>query len=262
MPTSTTDSKTLEHWTETIWSASRGALLDPATLADRLTLRDAESVQLQVLDHWRAVGDELAGWKVAATSGSGRDNFGPGIRPFGYIVRSRVFHSGDRVSFSTIRRPGLETELCFRMGSRLAGSGVTTSEAAEAVGSVAPAFEINEDRAGGTSTDDAVRVADNLKHWGIALGRERPVPQGIDWDAIESTMSLDGHVLERKVAKNHIDDHFQSIAALARELAQFGLGLEIGNVVITGSFTKQEVRGPGTFVGTFDKLGDVSLAFA
>jgi 2-keto-4-pentenoate hydratase len=51
------------------------------------------------------------------------------------------------------------------------------------------------------------------------------------------------------------------LAALARELAAFGLGLEAGDIVITGAYAKQRIGRPGTIVGTFSGIGAVSIAF-
>lgn len=245
---------------EVVWRGAVAGGYDATDLAGRLTVRDAERVQLAVLDRHRATGDTLAGWKIAATSGRGRNAFGPGVRPFGFVLGSRVFSSGSTVELRRINRPGLETELCFRVGARLAGD-VTAKDVRNALAAVAPAFEINEDRVVTPERDLGVIVADNLKQWGIVVGPEvKPLPQTLEWETLVSTIHHDGDMLERVVARDHIDDHFASIAALARELSVFDLALDPGALVITGSFTRQDVSGPGQFRGTFEGLGDVEVA--
>ena len=245
---------------EVLWQGAVGGRLDAASIEGRWTLREAEQLQLAVLDRWRQQGELLAGWKVAATSGRGRNAFGPGIRPFGFILGSRVFSSGSRIELQRINRPGLETELCFRMARRVSGNDVTPQDVKRALASVAPAFEINEERLDGPQIDPGIRVADDLKHWGIVYGPEvSPVPRSAELGALVSTMTHDGQLLERVAASGHIDDHFESIAALVRELSTFDRGLEVGNVVITGSFTRQDVPGPGRFEGVFEGLGKVSV---
>ena len=52
-------------------------------------------LELAVLDRCQAAGAELAGWKVAFSTGRARDAMGQGFRPFGYILRSHVFRSGE-----------------------------------------------------------------------------------------------------------------------------------------------------------------------
>jgi 2-keto-4-pentenoate hydratase len=192
------------------------------------------------------------------TSGVSRDALGPGIRPFGHILKSRVYPSGAHIERARIRRLGLETELCFTMAKTLGGTDVVSEDVRGAVSSVAPAFEINEDRLHG-KIDAAVRVADNLKHWGIVVGPDvAPVPP-LDWGGVVSTILFDGKLLESVQGRGHIDDHFQSIAALARELSRFGLRIEPGHLVITGSYTRQTIEGLGTYRGTFGALGEVSV---
>ncbi len=126
---------------------------------------------------------------------------------------------------------------------------------------LAPAFEVNETRIVGQS-DAACRVADNLSHWGIVVGEFQRVPHDFDFEAISVVLLRDGMEVERVDARGHIDDHFVSIAALARELAKFGRGLKAGQRVITGSFTRQSVKGPSEWEADFGALGTVSISFA
>jgi 2-keto-4-pentenoate hydratase len=223
-------------------------------------MEEGARIQLEVLDRRRAAGDALAGWKVGLTSGQARNAFGLGVRPFGHILASRVYRSGDDLELTRITRPGLETELCFRLGARLAGGEIASRDVRAALASVMPAFEINEDRIDGPR-DPGIRVADNLRHWGVVLGQEvTPFPQRFDWDSLASTLSHDGRVIERVSAHGHIDDHVESIATLARQLSKFDLALEENAIVITGSFTRQELPEPGSYVGTFGELGTVTVA--
>jgi 2-keto-4-pentenoate hydratase len=241
------------------WSAGISGRLDDGSLFDRWSIDDGERIQLAVMDLKVTAGDARAGWKVGLTSGRSRDAFGPGIRPFGHILRSRVFASGSELSLAGLTRPELEVELCFQIGRRLEGSRVSRDEAREAVVAVGPSFEIVEDRLDG-SKDPGLRLADDLSHWGIVRGdRPQPVPAGFDLDSLVSELSGDGVVLQRVDASGHIDDSFESLVTLARELAKFGRALEPDDVVITGAFARHRVERPGTYSGAFDGLGTVSV---
>jgi 2-keto-4-pentenoate hydratase len=75
-------------------------------------------------------------------------------------------------------------------------------------------------------------------------------------------LSRDGVEVERVAARGHIDDHFESLATLARELAKFDRGLKAGQRVITGSFTRQPVREPARWEADFGPLlGRVAIRF-
>ena len=72
-------------------------------------------------------------------------------------------------------------------------------------------------------------------------------------------LSKDGELIQEVAAADHIDDHFASIAALVARLHRFGRGLRSGDLVITGSFTRQPVTGPGSWCGDFGDIGQVTL---
>ncbi|MCZ0942481.1 MAG: hypothetical protein OXJ53_05445 [Gammaproteobacteria bacterium] len=210
--------------------------------------------------------DAPAGWKVGLTSGSARDSMGEGFRPFGHIRADRVFDSGARISLAGMRTPGIENELCFRLGRALEGE-VSRSQVLDAVASVAPAFELIERRLPSSAGQDE-HIADNLAQWGIVVGKERQ----FDWErfpfsGLSVTLHRDGEAVQQVAADGHIDDHFASIVALAVQLAAFGRRIEAGARIITGSFTKQAVAGPCRYEGDFGTgeiqgLGRVAMEYA
>ncbi len=204
----------------------------------------------------------IAGWKVGLTSGAARDSMGAGFRPFGYILSERVFETGTVLALRRFARVGVENELCFRIGSAL-GAGASRDDAMAAVESVAAGFEINERRLG-RGADAADRLADDLSQWGIVVGEEQRLDwPSVDFDAIEVALQCDGKPVETVAARGHIDDHFASIAALARQLGRFGRTLDAGSRVITGSYTRQPVTAPGRWVGDFGSpIGRVAVEFA
>ena len=199
-----------------------------------------------------ALGDRApAGWKVGLTSGAARDSMGEGFRPFGHILPDRVFDSGARIPLAGLQTPGIENELCFRLGRALEGQ-VSRRQVLDAVASVAPAFELIERRLS-AGAGQVEHLADNLAQWGIVVGEERQ----LDWECspfsgLAVALRRDGEEVQRVAAAGHIDDHFASIAALAAQLARFDRCLDAGARIITGSFTKQAVAGPCRYEGDFD----------
>jgi 2-keto-4-pentenoate hydratase len=247
---------------DAFWQSACGAPLESARLNGALSLETAARVQLAVLDRHVTAGERLGGWKVGLTSGRSRDAFGPGVRPFGYILQRRIFPSGTRLPLAPIRRCGVENELCFALDAPLAGAATTADEARAAVGAVAPAFEVNEVRLD-DAADNGVRLADDLSQWGLVVGEwQRPGWHKVDWASVEVALARDGREVERQVARGHIDDHFASIAALTRSLAAVGRGLRAGDRVITGAFTRQAVDAPSRWAGRFDVFGSVTVEFA
>ena len=210
---------------------------------------------------------EVAGWKVGLTSGAARDSMGPGFRPFGYVLAERVFDSGAVLPLATYRsgetlRVGVENELCFTMGAAVAPD-ADKEQARAAVAGVAPAFEINEQRLARTA-GVADRLADDLNQWGIVCGDTVALDWvRFDFESLRVALCCDDAEVEVVAARGHIDDHFDSIAALARQLGRFGRRLEAGSRVITGSYTRQRVASASSWEGDFGPdIGQVSVEFA
>ena len=203
-----------------------------------------------------------AGWKVGLTSGQARNSMGVGFRPFGYILAERVFSTDTQLPFSEPGIYGLENELCFSFESDV-GQDADRDDLINAVATVAPAFEINEQRLKSEATPQQ-RLEDNLSQWGIVVGEGRR----LDWsafpfDSLSVDLTRDGEHVETVAAKNHIDDHFDSLVALAATLARFDRSIKAGDQVITGSYTRQRIVRSGCWRGDFGAaIGDVEVEFS
>src|ERR1700759_766525 len=107
---------------DTMFPAARPGRLDPAALTAFDGLPPSEldgglAGQLAVLSRWEAAGESLSGWKIGLPSRGGRDSMGPGFRPFGYVLASRVLGSGARVAAGS--GFALEPEIGVTMGAPL-----------------------------------------------------------------------------------------------------------------------------------------------
>lgn len=223
-----------------------------------LDIDTALAVQLAVLDRFVADGEALGGWKAALSTGTSRDMMGKDFRPFGYVLARRIFRSGARLSLAGIHRCKIEPELCVIMGSPLRGPDVDADDARRAARAIAPAFEVNELRvARGLSRP--LLLADGLAQWGIVVGAEVPVRDGLVDTRV--TLSRDGTVLADVTPGTTMDDPFLSLARMCRVLDRFGLGLLPGQPVITGSFCHQDIDRTGRYRADFAGVGPVEVSF-
>ena len=224
-------------------------------------LARAQHKQLERLAGLERQGEKVGGWKLGLTSGESRDAFGSGIRPFGFILASRILADGDQLDWSAVGNGGIENEVCFVIASDVTEP-VTAATVIDHVEGVAPAFEINQRRIDRTSSPTD-RIADGLANWGIVLGAPVPVP--INWapEALTVTLSHGERDVASVQARGHIDDHFESLATLANQLIAFGRQLRRGEVVITGAYGRQAQPEAGCWTGDFGpELGCVSVTVA
>ncbi|MEE4281368.1 MAG: hypothetical protein V2I41_05470 [Pseudomonadales bacterium] len=213
-----------------------------------------QQMQLKLLARWLESGERLGGWKIGMTSGASRNAMGEGIRPFGFILDSRIKTSADQLSVRDLHRGQIENELCFRIGNTL-GEGATPARARDCVAEILPAFEINQKRLGPDAAAP-LRIADNLSNWGIVIGD--PASPTTDISNLTVTLTEDTRVIETVVSDGHIDDHYVSLAILANQLALHGHSLEAGQYVITGAYGKTPFA-PGSYQGHFDSgVGSVT----
>ena len=142
-----------------------------------VSLAEGQAAQLALLQRWLDAGETLGGWKIGMTSGASRNAMGDGIRPFGFVLSSRIKTAADSLSVAVLARGQIENELCFRLGSIL-GEGATRETAMAAVDAVLPAFEINQKRLP-AGAEPGLRVADNLSNWGIIIGEPVAPPASL-----------------------------------------------------------------------------------
>ena len=228
----------------------------PQALMDTpLSIEEGQKLQIQLLERWLEHGEELGGWKIGMTSGASRNAMGEGIRPFGFILKSRIGLDNEKLSLTELRNGGVENEVCFSFDSSLS-AGTTIKDTKLKVASIHPGFEINQKRLPNTASS-GLRVADNLSNWGIVYGQDAGT--NIEINDIFVELYANGKSLEHTASQGHIDDHYKSICTLANKLGEYGLSIEKGHKVITGAFGKTPLA-KGFFEGKFShNIGSVSL---
>ncbi|HKE64462.1 MAG TPA: fumarylacetoacetate hydrolase family protein [Micromonosporaceae bacterium] len=219
---------------------------------------DGLALQTKVIERWRALGQDIGGWKVAWTSRAMRDSGGKDFRPFGYILASRMFPTGSTVSREGIYRGQVESEICLTIGSRLSGEHVTRDEAFAAVESVSPAFEINARRLANTMPL-ACRIGNGLNNWGLVVGPAGTPPDSLDGIVVEQFR--DGEPAGAgRTGEDILDDPYLSLARVVTQLSRHGFAIEPGQRIITGSILPgMATDGVGHFEASFGDLGSVAV---
>ena len=211
---------------------------------------EAWAVQRAVL---RLRGGRIGGWKCATP---------PGKPPSAALLDAAGIHQGPaRWPVPQGGRIGIETEVAFRIGRDLPPRGTPWShaEVLDAVAACFPAIEIVASRyADMTSVSPLEAMADNVAHEGLVLGAEVPDWRARNLNDLLVRQSCGGTVQVERRGSNPAGDPLLSLTRLANHLHAFGLQLEAGHVVTTGSWSGLLfVEGGQRVVGGFDGLGEV-----
>ena len=238
--------------TDSFWAARARGEWFPSAWNDKLTNDQAYQVLFGLMERRFKEGERQIGWKVGLTSKAIQQQFNVHEPVFGCILESRpsghVFAPADLIS------PGFENELCLRMGNDLAGV-VSRDQARDAVASVHPSLEIIETR-GDLTHQLALALADNAQQKTVILGQ--PVALPADLETVSVRVIINGETAATGTGDAVLGNPLNSLVWLAAKLAEFGRGLKAGDIVMSGSFTRQFPINPGdTIRAEFSGVGAV-----
>jgi 2-keto-4-pentenoate hydratase len=251
-----------EQTVEAFWQRRQEGVFFPREWEDALTIDDACRIQLALLDRYIAQGARHIGWKVGLTSKAMQDQFRVHEPLFGYLLDSAPNDTGTTFDYASLTKPAFENEICMTLGADLTGPGVDAQQALAAVAGVRPSMELVETR--GPFTEQlALAITDNIQQRGIIVGAEtRPVPSGLDLQTISVRVSVNGAHVAEGTGDAVLGHPVNSLVWLANKLAEYGRGLRAGDVVMSGSLTRQFAISKGdAIVAAFEPLGEVKASF-
>lgn len=218
---------------EAFWAARTRGEWFPAAWEDRLSNDQAYEVLFGLMDRRLAAGERQIGWKVGLTSKAIQQQFNVHEPVFGCILESQ--RSGHVFTPDALINPGFENELCLRLGRDLAGS-ITPNQARAAIDVVYPALEIIETR-GDLTRQLALALADNAQQKTVILGAPSPLPAHPE--TVEARVIINGAVAATGTGDAVLGNPLNSVVWLAAKLAEFGRFLKAGEIIMSGSFTRQ-----------------------
>lgn len=168
--------------------------------------------------------------------------------------------------------PRVEVELAFVLQAPLQGPGVAVDDVLAATDYITPAIEIIDarieqfDRHTKAPRKVQDTISDNAANAGIVLGTGDPAfkadPSTIDRPWCGAILRLNGVVEETGLAAGVQGDPAIGIAWLANKLAPWGERLEVGEIVLAGSFTRPvAARAGDLFEADYGPLGCLRFRF-
>jgi 2-keto-4-pentenoate hydratase len=248
---------TIDGLIDAFWLARQQGIYFPPAYFGKLSIDQAYRVQLGLIERRRTAGEHQIGWKVGLTSAAIQQQFGFHEPVFGCVLDSR--QSGHVFASGELSAPGFENELCMRLLVDLSGT-VSLDAARNAIDVVYPALEIIETR-GPFTEQIALALADNAQQKTVILGAASALPA--DLTAIEVQVVINGQQVATGTGDAVLGNPLNSVVWLAGKLGAYGRTLKAGEIIMTGSFTRQFPLTAGdTVETTFSGLGAVATAMS
>ena len=233
-----------------------------------MDMDDAYAIQAAWVQKKVAAGRKVIGWKIGLTSKAMQYALNINIPDSGVLFDDMLFEDGATVPKDRFIQPRIEAEIAFVMKAPLKGPGVTVFDVLNATDYVTPALEILDTRI--LRIDPETKkarnvfdtISDNAANAGIVTGGRAVRPDHLDMRWMGAIVSRNAEVEETGLGAGVLNQPARGVAWLANRLAQYGDGIEAGQIVLAGSFIRPvEARHGDTIIGDFGPYGTVSLYF-
>ena len=208
-----------------------------------------------------AEGGHVVGYKLGLTSKPMQDLLGVHEPDYGPVLSSMVFDDGVTVDLDRYIQPKVEAEILLVLGSALSGPGVTTADAAAAVEGAVAAIEMVDSRIADWKIKLADTIADLASSAATVKG-STVVPLDFDPRLTGMVITRNGETMATGAGAAALGNPVFAVAWLANTLAEFGVGLEPGQFIMTGSLHAAfDVAASDVVTAEFDRLGSVTMRF-
>lgn len=220
------------------WEA--GTTIQPLSSTEGLT---SPAVAYAIQARWSELraaryGDRIIGRKIGLTSRPMQEQMNVSEPDYGSVWSSRHYpaHAGrSDVPASVFIQPRAEAELAFLFGRPLRGTNVTPIEVLAATDALAVSVEIIDSRIVDWKIKLVDTIADNASYGGIVVGPwERSLRYG-DLSALGMLVHHNGEPVVEAVGAAAWGHPARSVAWLVNKLGSLGVGLDPGDIVLSGS---------------------------
>ena len=203
---------------------------DPA-----LTIDDAYAISLDFLERRRREGERVVGKKIGVTSKAVQDMLGVHQPDFGFLTDWMQVAGDIDVDAKALIAPRAEAEIAFVLKASLNGPGVSAADVVAATDFIVPCFEIVDSRITDWKIAIVDTIADNASCGVFVLGNERLDPNGLDLPGLHVAVTKNGAPLSEGYGHAVQGDPAQAVAWLANTLGAYGVTLDAGDVILSGS---------------------------
>ncbi|HLG78855.1 MAG TPA: fumarylacetoacetate hydrolase family protein [Ktedonobacteraceae bacterium] len=228
-----------------------------------LTVAQAYAIQSAWLDiKCRGQVAMLIGHKIGLTSAAMQQLLGIDQPDYGFLLDNMVVLSGGILARGDFIAPRIEPEIAFWLAQDLQGPGITVEAVLAATRGVCAALELVDSRINDWRIKLVDTIADNASSARVIVSEYVIPPGEIDLAAEGVTLYCDGTALGSGTGAAVLDHPANAVAWLANKLAEFGVGLRAGQLVLPGAMcAAANVSAGEIYRASFTHLGEVAVRF-
>lgn len=208
-------------------------------------------------------GERVVGKKIGVTSKPVQEMLGVFQPDFGFLTDAMHHSNGASIPIGgNLIAPRAEGEIAFRLRDDLIGPGISEHDVLNATRSIMPCFEVVDSRI----TDWKIRiedtVADNASCGAYVLGDDEVDPRGLELPALRMRIHRNGEFHSEGLGSAVQGNPLSAVAWLANTLGAFGIPLQAGEVILSGSLGPLIPAAPGDeFFLELEGVGQCSFRF-
>tara|TARA_Y100001001_G_C7982213_1_gene299797 strand:+ start:630 stop:1433 length:804 start_codon:yes stop_codon:yes gene_type:complete len=260
----------IETAADRLYQAETSRTQIPALTLDYpdMTMEEAYAIQKAWVDRKVAEGRKVMGYKIGLTSRAMQMSSNIDEPDYGVLLDDMLIEDGATIKASDFLDPRIEVELAFVLKKPLFGDDVTIFDVINATDYIIPSLELIAARCLRTDPDTGYTrkvydtISDNAANAGIVMGGRPIRPMDIDLRWAGCMLYLNGKIEETGLAGGVLGNPVKGITWVCKRFAPHGVGLEPGQVILSGSFTRPvPVKAGDTVHADFGSLGGVTLNF-
>ncbi len=236
--------KNIEELGDELYDALRARrTLSPLTERwPEITIPDAYHVSLRMVK--RRIeddGEKIIGKKIGVTSPAVQEMLGVFQPDFGYLTDQMMYPNGGPMPISEqLIQPRAEGEIAFKLEKSLSGPGVTNQDVIDATEYVTACFEVVDSRVRDWKVKIQDTVADNASCGLFVLGEGQADPRGLDFPNLKMRVYKNGQPLSEGMGSAALESPLNCVSWLANTLGEYGITLDAGDIVLSGSLVPLE----------------------
>lgn len=228
----------LVEWSEKLAQAekTRDGIAPLTEQIEALSLKDAYSIQLEMVHKKVKAGDEITGKKIGLTSLAMQQLLKVDEPDYGHLLKSMEITDGI-LRCDECLKPRVEAEIAFVLKEDLIGPNVTAEQVLAATDYVVASFEVVDSRIKDWKIKLLDTIADNASSAKYILADKKVEIKDIDLKAVEMKLYKNGEFINSGKGTDVLGDPAECVVWLVNRLADFQIGLKKGEIVLSGALS-------------------------